>query len=73
MERKIETLINAPCNYTAMANKHIKTINGRRYYYKSVRIGKKVTSKYLRPVDKKIKRKKQKLQETVLSDISYIG
>jgi hypothetical protein len=33
-----------------MANKHIKVINGRKYYYQSIRVGKRVTSKYLGPV-----------------------
>ena len=40
-----------------MANKHIKVINGRKYYYASIRKGKKVTSKYLGPVER-IRRKK---------------
>jgi hypothetical protein len=34
---------------------HIKIINGRKYYYESVRIGDKVTSKYIRPVNPKQK------------------
>jgi hypothetical protein len=33
-----------------MANKHVKTINGKKYYYESVRKGDKVTSRYLGPV-----------------------
>ena len=36
-----------------MTNKHIKTINGRQYYYSSIRKGKKVTSRYLGPVQGK--------------------
>lgn len=34
-----------------MANRHIKVINGRKYYYESIRKGKKVTSRYLGPAD----------------------
>ena len=45
-----------------MGNKHIKTINGRRYYYESIRKGKKVLSKYLGPVDER-KRKPKKQAE----------
>ena len=45
-----------------MANRHIKVINGRRYYYESIRKGKKVTSKYLGPVDER-KRKARKVEE----------
>ncbi len=63
-----------------MANRHIKTIKGRKYYYESVRIGKKVTSKYLGPVDVKIKTRKtanKELEEdTECSEApeeSYIG
>jgi len=36
-----------------MANRHVKTINGRKYYYESIRKGKKVTSRYLGPVEPK--------------------
>lgn len=47
-----------------MVNKHIKIINGRRYYYESIRRGKKVISKYLGPVDeRKRKPKRMLLQE----------
>ncbi len=42
-----------------MANRHIKVINGRKYYYESIRKGKKVTSRYLGPVDER----KRKLRE----------
>lgn len=45
-----------------MANRHIKTINGRRYYYESIRKGKKVLSRYLGPVDER-KRKPKRLAE----------
>ena len=45
-----------------MPNKHIKTINGRRYYYESIRKGKKVTSRYIGPVDER-KRKARKINE----------
>jgi len=30
---------------------HVKTIKGRKYYYKSIRKGDKVTSEYIGPVD----------------------
>ncbi|MBI2579571.1 MAG: hypothetical protein HYW27_01580 [Candidatus Aenigmarchaeota archaeon] len=40
-------------------NRHVKTINGRKYYYKSIRRGGKVTSEYLGPVER-IRRKKAK-------------
>ncbi len=66
-----------------MTNRHIKTINGRKYYYESIRRGKKVTSRYIGPVDER-KRKSKKSQteeEQVLQDIqvandggeNYIG
>ena len=57
-----------------MPNKHVKTINGRKYYYESIRKGKKVTSKYLGPVET-IKKKKQEDSEDdlVLPEDSYIG
>ena len=38
---------------------HIKTINGRKYYYRSIRKGDKVTSEYLGPVDRVRKSKTQ--------------
>ena len=39
-------------------NRHIKLINGRKYYYSSIRKGKKVTSKYLGPVERVRKSRK---------------
>ena len=71
-----EKLISMECDIQTMTNKHIKIINGRKYYYQSIRRGKKVTSKYLGPVDKRIKRKRQegiKQEDLVLPDDSYIG
>jgi len=63
-----------------MPNKHVKTINGRRYYYESIRKGRKVTSKYLGPVEDRIRTKKKKIkedetepQDLLLPDDSYIG
>jgi hypothetical protein len=41
-----------------MSNRHIKIINGKKYYYESIRKGKKVTSRYLGPVDRIRKRKR---------------
>ncbi|MFH1630640.1 MAG: hypothetical protein ABIA21_00245 [Candidatus Aenigmatarchaeota archaeon] len=59
---------------------HIKVIKGKRYYYESKRIGKRVTSKYIGPVEKKTKRKdgNQDVQESSHEeasgeDESYIG
>lgn len=47
-----------------MTNRHIKTINGRKYYYESIRMGKKVTSRYIGPVDeRKRKSKKSEMEE----------
>jgi len=43
-----------------MTNQHIKTIHGHRYWYSSIRIGKKVTSKYLGPVDARKRATKRK-------------
>ena len=54
-----------------MTNRHIKTINGRKYYYESVRLGKRVTSKYIGPVE--VKKKKALEKELALPDDSYIG
>lgn len=57
-----------------MANRHVKIINGRKYYYQSIRKGKKITSKYLGPVDKRIKKRKEvERDDLVLPDDSYIG
>ncbi|MEK6887788.1 MAG: hypothetical protein AABX14_02465 [Candidatus Aenigmatarchaeota archaeon] len=62
-----------------MTNRHIKVINGRKYYYESIRRGKKVTSRYIGPVDER-KRKSKKLAEEQLvqqtapdGDENYIG
>ncbi len=62
-----------------MANRHIKVINGRKYYYESIRKGKKVTSRYIGPVDARKKpvqeaetAQKQEVQETQTEE-SYIG
>lgn len=60
-----------------MANRHIKVINGRKYYYESIRKGKKVTSRYIGPVESKRKPKedinenKTDIQEQ--NEESYIG
>jgi hypothetical protein len=48
-----------------MTNKHIKVINGRKYYYESIRVGKKVTSRYIGPVDRIRKRKVNKAEQAV--------
>jgi hypothetical protein len=51
---------------------HIKVIKGRKYWYESVRIGKRVTSRYIGPVNPVRKRKKEEEQETEREDF-YIG
>ena len=51
-----------------MANRHVKTINGRKYYYESIRRGKKVTSKYIGPVDER-KRRSKKAEMAAEQDI----
>jgi hypothetical protein len=64
-----------------MANRHIKTINGRRYYYESIRMGKKVTSRYIGPVEerKRKSRKPEAAEEQIVqeaaqpTDENYIG
>ena len=45
-----------------MANRHIKVINGRKYYYESIRVGKKVTSRYLGPVERVRRKKKDSIE-----------
>lgn len=47
-----------------MTNKHIKVINGRKYYYSSIRKGKKVTSKYIGPVER-LRKKRKNTEETL--------
>ena len=58
-----------------MPNKHIKIINGRKYYYESIRKGKKVTSRYLGPAEEPVKTRKKEIREEdlVLPEDSYIG
>lgn len=60
-----------------MANRHIKTINGKKYYYQSIRKGKKVTSKYLGPVEDVDSKDQQdnrvEEEDLVLPEDSYIG
>ncbi len=66
-----------------MSNKHIKVINGRRYYYESIRQGKKVISRYIGPVDGRLRKyRKKKLEEEMTkqqtadalpAEDSYIG
>ena len=62
-----------------MTNRHIKMINGRKYYYESIRRGKKVTSRYIGPVDeRKRKSKKSAAEEEQVvqqaeGDENYIG
>lgn len=57
-----------------MANRHVKTINGKKYYYESIRKGKKVTSRYLGPVEpKRKKRQEQDSNEDNCTEEDYIG
>lgn len=57
-----------------MANRHVKTINGRKYYYESIRKGKKVTSRYLGPAEEVKTRKKEiREEDLVMPEDSYIG
>lgn len=48
-----------------MTNRHIKVINGRKYYYESIRVGKKVTSRYLGPVERIRKKKMMRDEQAV--------
>lgn len=63
-----------------MVNRHIKVINGRKYYYESIRRGKKVTSRYIGPVDERKRKSKkseaaeeQAAQTSAEGDENYIG
>jgi len=60
-----------------MANRHIKIINGRKYYYESIRLGKKVTSRYLGPVEAPMRKPKEQkeeaIQEAEQPEDNYIG
>ena len=43
---------------------HIKVIKGKKYYYESVRVGKKVMSRYIGPVDKvKVSEESERIEE----------
>ncbi len=53
-----------------MTNRHVKVINGKKYYYESIRKGKKITSRYLGPVEKKPRKKET--EEEVSPEDSYI-
>ena len=61
--------------FRRMTNRHVKTINGRKYYYESIRRGKKVTSKYIGPVDerKRKSRKSEAAEEQVAQETSPEG
>ncbi len=48
-----------------MTNRHIKTINGRKYYYESIRVGRKVTSRYLGPVEARKRKSKVETDQTI--------
>jgi len=51
---------------------HVKTIKGKKYYYESVRVGKKVMSKYIGPVDK-VKKEEVEAAEPVKDENFYLG
>jgi len=55
-----------------MSNKHIKIINGRKYYYQSIRKGDKVTSKYLGPVEERTRKQKAKTAMTKEKPVEMI-
>ena len=63
----MESHIKYKYTISVMSNRHIKTINGKKYYYSSVRLGKKVTSKYIGPVESKRKKRPDE-QETLYID-----
>lgn len=44
-------------------NSHIKVINGRKYYYESTRKGDTIISKYLGPVEPRVRKEKIKKPE----------
>lgn len=44
---------------------HIKIIDGKKYYYESVRKGKKVTSKYIGPVEPLRKSRKKAADQPI--------
>lgn len=61
---------------------HVKIIKGKKYYYESKRIGKRVISRYIGPVKPIRKKRKmerteetpnQELQEEAKEDDFYIG
>ena len=64
-----------------MANRHIKVINGRKYYYESIRMGKRVTSRYIGRVEARVRksRKTEEHHEQIVqesaqpTDENYIG
>jgi hypothetical protein len=57
-----------------MTNRHVKIINGRKYFYESIRVGAKVTSRYICPVERLRRARKDETQEDVPStDEDYIG
>jgi hypothetical protein len=69
-----------------MTNQHIKVINGRKYYYMSIRKGKKITSKYLGPAEQRMRKPKNSIipkeeavvqesvqDESISADEGYIG
>lgn len=57
-----------------MTNRHVKVINGRKYFYESIRVGAKVTSRYICPVERIRRARRDETQEEVPStDEDYIG
>ena len=56
-----------------MANRHIKVINGRKYFYESVRKGKKVTSRYLGPAEQPLRKTKKIAEADSEQEENYIG
>lgn len=59
-----------------MTNRHVKVINGRKYFYESIRVGAKVTSKYICPVERVRRARKiegEDQEEVPSTDEDYIG
>lgn len=55
---------------------HVKTIKGRKYYYESKRIGKRVTSVYIGPVEKISREQTRNLEEELSEQAEeefYVG
>lgn len=52
---------------------HIKTIKGKKYYYESRRIGRRVTSIYIGPVEKMKRRDELDEENEQTTEEFYVG